>query len=49
MAEQKKFVPFVSSETNMAEFTLRALIIGLIKEEFLCRAMKPSPSLANKA
>jgi putative OPT family oligopeptide transporter len=30
MTEQKKFVPFVSSETNMAEFTLRALIIGLI-------------------
>ncbi|MFH0893497.1 MAG: oligopeptide transporter, OPT family [Bacteroidota bacterium] len=28
--EQKKFVPFVSSETNMAEFTIRALIIGLI-------------------
>ena len=30
MAEQKKFIPFVSSETNMAEFTLRALIIGLV-------------------
>ncbi|MCL6099554.1 MAG: oligopeptide transporter, OPT family [Bacteroidetes bacterium] len=30
MAEQKKHVPFVSSETNMAEFTVRALIIGLI-------------------
>ena len=30
MAEQKKFIPFVSAETNMAEFTLRALIIGLI-------------------
>ncbi len=30
MAEQKKFVPFVSSETNMAEFTVRALIIGLV-------------------
>lgn len=30
MAEQKKHVPFVSSETNMAEFTIRALIIGLI-------------------
>jgi len=30
MAEEKKFVPFVSSETNMAEFTIRALIIGLI-------------------
>ena len=30
MAEQKKFVPFVSAETNMAEFTIRALIIGLI-------------------
>lgn len=30
MSEQKKFVPFVSSETNMAEFTIRALVIGLI-------------------
>lgn len=30
MAEQKKHVPFVSSETNMAEFTVRALLIGLI-------------------
>ncbi|HOY31511.1 MAG TPA: oligopeptide transporter, OPT family [Bacteroidales bacterium] len=30
MSEQKKFVPFVSSETNMAEFTLRALVIGLV-------------------
>ncbi|MFC2133774.1 OPT family oligopeptide transporter [Bacteroidota bacterium] len=30
MAEQRKFVPFVSSETNMAEFTIRALIIGLV-------------------
>jgi len=30
MAEQKKFVPFVSAETNMTEFTIRALIIGLI-------------------
>ncbi|HOI29961.1 MAG TPA: oligopeptide transporter, OPT family [Melioribacteraceae bacterium] len=30
MTEQKKFVPFVSSETNMAEFTIRALIIGLV-------------------
>ena len=30
MAEQKKFVPFVSPETNMAEFTIRALIIGLV-------------------
>ena len=29
MAEQKKFIPFVSAETNMKEFTLRALIIGL--------------------
>src|SRR5664279_4744644 len=29
MAEQKKFVPFVSAETNMKEFTVRALIIGL--------------------
>jgi putative OPT family oligopeptide transporter len=30
MAKQKPFVPFVSPETNMAEFTLRALIIGLV-------------------
>lgn len=30
MAEQKKFMPFVSAETNMAEFTIKALIIGLI-------------------
>jgi len=30
MAEQKKFVPFVSPDTNMAEFTLRALLIGLV-------------------
>lgn len=30
MTEHKKFVPFVSSETNMAEFTIRALIIGLV-------------------
>ncbi|HEX2867865.1 MAG TPA: oligopeptide transporter, OPT family [Ignavibacteriales bacterium] len=30
MSEQKKFVPFVSPETNMAEFTVRALIIGLV-------------------
>lgn len=30
MSEQQKFVPFVSAETNMAEFTFRALIIGLI-------------------
>ncbi|MDP1622085.1 MAG: oligopeptide transporter, OPT family [Bacteroidales bacterium] len=29
MAEQKKFIPFVSAETNMKEFTIRALIIGL--------------------
>lgn len=30
MSEEKKFVPFVSSETNMAEFTVRALVIGLV-------------------
>ncbi len=29
MADPKKFVPFVSAETNMKEFTVRALIIGL--------------------
>ena len=30
MSEQKKFIPFVSHETTMSEFTIRALIIGLI-------------------
>ena len=30
MAQEKKFVPFVSAETRMAEFTIRALIIGII-------------------
>lgn len=30
MAEMKKHVPFVSAETNMAEFTVRALIMGLV-------------------
>ncbi|MBX3008435.1 MAG: oligopeptide transporter, OPT family [Melioribacteraceae bacterium] len=30
MAEEKKFIPYVSAESNMAEFTVRALIIGLI-------------------
>lgn len=30
MAQEKKFVPFVSSETKMTEFTLRGLIIGII-------------------
>jgi putative OPT family oligopeptide transporter len=30
MSETKRFVPFVSPETSMAEFTIRALIIGLI-------------------
>ena len=30
MAEEKKFVPFVPAETNMVEFTARALIIGLV-------------------
>jgi putative OPT family oligopeptide transporter len=29
MAEHKKYIPFVSAETNMKEFTIRALIIGL--------------------
>ena len=27
---EKKFVPFISAETRMAEFTVRALIIGLV-------------------
>jgi len=30
MPESKKFVPFVSAETKMAEFTLRALLIGIV-------------------
>ena len=30
MAEEKKIIPFVSAETNMAEFTLRALLIGIV-------------------
>ncbi|MBM4158188.1 MAG: oligopeptide transporter, OPT family [Ignavibacteria bacterium] len=30
MSEEKKFVPFISPETSLAEFTIRGLIIGLI-------------------
>lgn len=30
MSEEKKFVPFISPETSLAEFTVRGLIIGLI-------------------
>jgi putative OPT family oligopeptide transporter len=30
MSENKKFVPFVSSETNMKEFTLRAVLLGIV-------------------
>jgi putative OPT family oligopeptide transporter len=30
MAEEKKFIPFVPDNTNMKEFTVRALLIGLI-------------------
>lgn len=30
MSERKPFVPFVSPETNMMEFTIRALLIGLV-------------------
>ena len=30
MEDNKKFVPFVSSDTNMKEFTVRALLIGLV-------------------
>lgn len=30
MTEEKQFVPFVSAETDMKEFTLRALLIGLV-------------------
>lgn len=35
MSEQKRFVPFVSAETNMAEFTIRALVIGLLMSVIL--------------
>lgn len=30
MSDQKKFIPFVSHDTNMTEFTVKALLIGLI-------------------
>lgn len=30
MTEKKKYIPFVSPDTNMAEFSLKALIIGLV-------------------
>jgi OPT family oligopeptide transporter len=30
MGDHKKFVPYVPAESNMAEFTLRALLIGLV-------------------
>ncbi|MCL1932240.1 MAG: OPT/YSL family transporter, partial [Candidatus Azobacteroides sp.] len=30
MSDDKKFVPFVPSDTNMKEFTVRALLIGLV-------------------
>ncbi|MDX9942392.1 MAG: oligopeptide transporter, OPT family [Bacteroidales bacterium] len=30
MTEEKQFVPFVSADTDMKEFTLRALLIGLV-------------------
>lgn len=30
MEQEKKFIPFVSADTKMIEFTLRALIIGLV-------------------
>jgi len=30
MEENKKFVPFISAETSMKEFTVRALLIGLV-------------------
>jgi putative OPT family oligopeptide transporter len=30
MSDKKKFIPFVSPDTNMAEFTIRALLIGLV-------------------
>ena len=30
MSDEKKFVPFISPETNMLEFTFRGLLIGLV-------------------
>jgi len=30
MEKEKKFIPFVSAETKMTEFTIRALVIGLV-------------------
>ena len=30
MAEKKPFVPYVPAESNMPEFTLKAVLIGLI-------------------
>lgn len=30
MSETKKFIPYVSPDSNMAEFTVRALLIGLV-------------------
>ncbi|HRY32936.1 MAG TPA: oligopeptide transporter, OPT family [Bacteroidales bacterium] len=35
MTEKRKFVPFVLPETNMAEFTARAVIIGLVMSVIL--------------
>lgn len=35
MTESKKYVPFVSPESTMAEFTVRALIIGLVMSVIL--------------
>lgn len=35
MSDQKKFVPFVSPESKMTEFSVRALIIGLVLAVFL--------------
>ncbi|HQI70608.1 MAG TPA: OPT/YSL family transporter, partial [Bacteroidales bacterium] len=30
MSDTKKFIPFVSAETNMKEFTLRAVLLGVL-------------------
>jgi uncharacterized oligopeptide transporter (OPT) family protein len=30
MSQEKNFVPFISAETKMAEFTIRALVIGFV-------------------
>ena len=35
MSDEKKFVPFVPADSNMKEFTFRALFIGLVMSVIL--------------